>query len=156
MFLGKSMPLNSVLGPTAAAIIGTSAGVALGKHGMFNLTGLEDDEKDLASLEKFYNDYSSDEANVTHHYNLHDEQVRRDVQNMKKQIDERKPRIERRRKIMDSGLMKGLGNRLKRTNPVITGLVGGAAALGTGSLIGGEIERRRREGKVQERQERGY
>ncbi|EHA63720.1 hypothetical protein [Synechococcus sp. WH 8016] len=156
MFLGKSMPVNTVLAPTGLAVIGAAAGAGLGKHGILNLTGLEDDEKDLASLEKFYNDYSSDEANVTHHYNLHDDQVRRDVQNMKKQIDERKPRIEARRKIMDNPLMRGIGNRLRKTNPIVTGLVGGAAALGAGALIGGEAERRRREGKIQERQERGY
>ena len=161
MFLGKSMSDATTLLPTGAAVLGAGLGVGLAKHGALNIVGQEGaiERKEIerqVHAEKIdaYTDLAARENRVlTDAEQKLDERAGRRGQQLTDGIESRQNLL----KFMNenkyaSPVFRGLKNR----GAIGMGLAGGFTALAGGSVIGNEIERRRREGKVQERQERGY
>lgn len=134
-FLGKDMPLDTAIFPTVSAIGGAALGAALGRYGALNEYGIQEAINRRQTiqdeiLEKVDGDRNKlSKADSTKVLNLD--------QDIKKRS---------RRKELVSQLP---GSRyLGKRSPVLTSLAGGAAALIGSSLIGNELERRRREEKT--------
>ena len=148
--------------PIAAAIAGAGLGVSLAKHGTFNTIGLEDTIQ-RQQIERTINDDRIDEITSA---------LERDGRfDLSTDEQKRFDRASRRGQNLSSGIERREGmlnfmqkneyaspvfNRFRKSNAIGMGLAGGALMGFGGSVIGNEIERRRREEKIQERQERGY
>lgn len=153
-FLGKHMETDTVLTPSIAAALGAAAGAAYGKHGGMTYSGLAEGvgrAESRASMIK--NKAEKENRDLTN-----------EEQKVLSALKSRNTRAENRVNISDNILstIPGLrtpANRQKRLygrSPVLTGLVGGFSALAGSSLIGHELERRRREEKVQQKNSFDY
>lgn len=150
MFLGKHMPTDTVLLPTAAAVLGSAVGAALGKHGGLTPEGLGEGIQRRSA----YRDALEAKA-AAEGRELSPNELNR-INKDKVQISNAEKRVGRASKVMD--YIPGIRNRTNRNrrlhgrSPVTTGLVGGGISLALASLIGHENERRRREREIQENQ----
>lgn len=147
MFLGRSMPLDTTLLPTAAGMIGAGIGAGLSQHGAFNIAGakegiarreteLERIDRELAIPESL----SQEEIKIA---NKRKEGLNKELKGVKNRLD-----------FMENSFAAPLfKSRIGRSNVVKSALFGGAASMIGGSLIGNELERRRREAKVNSQQE---
>lgn len=161
MFLGKSMADATTLLPTALAIGGAGLGVGLSKHGALNIVGQENaierneiERKVNEDKIDAYTDLAAREKRLlTDAERKLDERAWRRGQQLTDNIDRRQGLL---KFMTENKYASPVFNRLKNRGVIGMGLAGGFTALAGGSVIGNEIERRRREGKIQERQERGY
>ena len=159
-FLGKDLPLNTTLTPAAMAMLGAGLGAASARYGYLNPDALAADQRDLQSMKDYVAKKSDVESQMDIARNdgkfVNDKpKAVSDIENMQRNIEYKEPRLKRREQIINQ-IPDPLLNRLRNRNPVRAGLVGGFGGLVAGNLIGGEIERRRREADAQEIQERGY
>lgn len=146
MFLGRSMPIATTILPTAAAIAGAGLGAAVAKHGGLNIDGVRDGiarrQTELDGLNKevgYLSGESSDPATRA-------KQIR--ANKLEKEIDQK-----RRQQVgMQRGPASGFFNnrRVRNSGVIASGLIGSSLAMVGGSLIGDEIERRRRAEKIQD------
>jgi len=160
MFLGKSLSDNTTLIPTVAAIAGAGLGAAFAKHGALNIEGIND-TIERKNLEREINEEKIDALTDLLNREGRTERTTKEIK-----AEERATRrgqklttgIERRERVKDfmenNKYAKPVFSRLKNRGVVGMGLAGGTGALITGTIIGNELERRRREEKIQERQER--
>ena len=125
--------MDSTLIPTGAAIAGTVLGASLARHGVNSISGINH-EMDRLEVEAQRAYDNGDMSSVQKHVNKINK------------LGQRQSRMQQ----------SPIFNRLNKTRVIGAGLAGGAAGLIGGSIFGNEMERRRREGKIQERQERGY
>jgi len=170
MFLGKHMPTNTVLLPTAAAIGGAALGAALGRGGSLNVEGISEGiDRKSAQKNIILKKYGLPTMNIpedaveksTIPVSDADKKILSDIDR------EVENRLDRMRflegdfgvnskdpsKRPSKGVFNTLGidpDKMRRRSPITLGLALGGAALAGSSLIGGEIERRRREQKIQE------
>ena len=129
-FLGKDMPMTTAVIPTAAAILGTAAGAAMGRHGAWNEHGVDEAIK----RRKAVRDPLVEREKRWGPLNNHDQSK---LDKLDREILDREDRKNIVQKIP--------GNRFFRDRSAVgSGLIGGAAALVGSSVIGNEIERRRR------------
>ena len=154
MFLGRSMPTDTVLMPTAAGVLGSAVGAALAKHGGFNLDGVEEGiERRETELKQLNNRYG-DAQNPMNDPGIASKLRRKDQ--LKQEIEQ----VKKRRDFMTTGPQANLftNKRLRNTGVIKAALGAGLVSMVGTSLIGNEMENRRRQSKLQERQERqsGY
>ena len=141
-FLGKSMPVNTALLPTASAMLGATAGVALGRHGNFNELGLQERQnRNEAVIDRMIREVGGED-------NLPAKEAKR-VERLRADSE----KAGKRKDYLSN--MPEFTKRFTRKNPVLTGLALGGAGLVGGTLIGNELERRRRDANLQS-QEIGF
>lgn len=172
MFLGKHMATDTVLMPTIAAALGAAGGVALGRGGYLNAEGIhEGNERRAARRSQIEAQYAPGDTKTDKDKKLLAQIDRQDkrakwrqslLDGIPSQGREEGADVTSMRDYLDkSGPLPKSGNRrtemignfrdrLRRMNPITSGLIGGAAALSAATLMGHENERRRREQKVQE------
>ena len=144
-FLGKSLPFATTLMPTAAAALGAAAGTSVGRYGKFNVDGIKELELDIDAETRAIEKQLDKE-------NLSPTQSKR-IERKLDGLRQRRERLQGRKQMLNSNAMAPVfGNRgfMRYRNPVTTGLIGGAGALVATSLVGNELERRRRDGKLAE------
>lgn len=146
-FLGKSMPYLTTIMPTAMAIGGATLGASLGEHGYLNEEGFKTKKAEYDSLGNFLKNHANDKG-------LTDNQ-KGDIENMHRRFMGMGDELSKQRGRLNS-IPKPIRGRMRNTSAIASGLLAGSGALIGSNIIAGELERRRREGKIQEREERGY
>jgi hypothetical protein len=159
MFLGKSLSDNTTFVPTAAAIAGAALGAALAKHGSLNIEGLTDGierkkiERDIHAdrIDSIDEPFMREGRDRTVEEQKNFKAAEKRGQKLDSEIESRR----KRRAFMGRNkYAKPIFRNLRKRGVIGMGLAGGTAGLIGGSVIGHELERRRREEKIQERQER--
>jgi hypothetical protein len=162
MFLGKSLSDNTTGIPTFSAIAGAALGAALAKHGSLNIEGVTDGierkkiERDVhaARIDSIDEPFTrGGPVERTKEEQIEFDRAAKRGQKLDSEIERR----ERVKDFMENNkYAKPIFRNLRKKGVIGMGLAGGTAGLIGGSVIGHELERRRREEKIQERQERGY
>ncbi len=161
MFLGRSMPVATTLMPTAAAMGGAGLGAAMAKYGALNTQGIEEGiERRNTHLQTLGRKLAASEAELRGAKT--DElksKAQKDIDRYTSEqsgINRLNDRKAKQLDFMKTGPMKGMFGSLRNRRVTQLGLAGGSLGAAAGILLGGEIERRRREGKIAENSQLGF
>ena len=128
------MPLATAVFPTVAGLAGTAAGEAVGRYGTFNALGIDEARARKSFVrnetERKINRGLMSEADMTKSQAKVD-RLNNDISKLNAREDFVKQ-------------IPGI-NRINKKNAAATALVGGFTSLLGSSIVGNEIERRRRE-----------
>lgn len=139
MFLGRSMPIATTIAPTVAGVLGAGLGSALSQYGGLNIDGVTEGiarrQTEIESIEKDLGSMKADDSKRA---------------TREKRINQLNKEISRKTGLlnqMQTGPLSPVftNPRVRRGGVIAAGLGTGLAATGITSLVGNELERRRRE-----------